>query len=124
MRDFHCCSWIDQIEDFMNRRRFLTLSTLAGIAPGPFSNLTLAEPIRPRPEPRPSKLKLPMLKHALSTPQTGFPTITPQFAAQFGPGTGGIQMVRSETLNDFYTQMQIQAVNGYVLSAMTTIQNL
>lgn len=109
----------------MNRRRFLTLGTLAaGMAPGPFSKLMLAEPTKPGSEARLSKLKLPMLKHSMSTPQIGFPTITPQFAAQFGPGTGGIQMVRTESLDDFYAQMQSQAVNGNVLTAMTTIQNL
>ena len=60
----------------------------------------------------------------MAAPQTGFPTVTPQFAAMFGPGAGGIQMVRSESLSDFYAQIQAQAASGYVLTAMTTIQNL
>jgi hypothetical protein len=106
----------------MDRRHFITLTGLAAVAPGSFSRALLADPREP--SARRSKLKLPFLKQLLSTPQTGFPTVTPQFAAMFTPGTGGIQMVRSETLNDFYAQIQAQAGNGYVLSAMTTIQNL
>ncbi len=108
----------------MNRRHFLAATALAGIAPGPFSRRLLAEAPNRSALHAPSKLKLPLLKQLLSTPQTGFPTVTPQFAVQFGPGSGAIQMVRSETLADFEAQIQAQAGNGYVLSALTTIQNM
>jgi uncharacterized protein (TIGR03437 family) len=50
--------------------------------------------------------------------------VTPTFAAMFTPGTGGIQLVRSESWSDFAAQTQAQSSNGYVLSSMTTIQNM
>ena len=68
--------------------------------------------------------KMWLLKNLLSTPQAGFPTLTPTFAAMFTPGAGPVQLVRSETWADFTAQTQAQSNNGYVLSAMTSIQNL
>jgi uncharacterized protein (TIGR03437 family) len=71
-----------------------------------------------------SRDKMWLLKQLLSTPQAGFPTLTPTFAAMFAKGTGPVQLVRSETWADFSAQTQAQSNNGYVLSAMTSIQNL
>jgi hypothetical protein len=108
----------DPTEPPLNRRRFLALSTLAGITPGPFAGMLRAEPLSSPQPTRRSKLNLSILKQRLSTPQIGFPTLTPTFAAMFGPGTGPIQLVRSETFDDFTAQTQAQSNNGYVLSAM------
>ena len=111
----------------MNRRRFLSLGALAGMAPGPLSRVLRANTAESasRPAARPSsKFDLPILRQVISAPQTAFPTVTPQFAAMFRPGAGGIQLVRSETIADFYAQIQAQAANGFVLTSMTTIQNL
>lgn len=94
------------------------------MTPGPLSRVLRAEPLDARPRLSRSKLNLPILRQVISTPQTGFPTVTPQFAAMFRPGTGGIQLVRSESIADFYSQIQAQAANGNVLTSMTTIQNL
>ena len=106
----------------MNRRRFLAASALAGFAAGPFSRMLLAG--SPRPTDGRARSKMSLLKSFTSTPVVGFPTVTPQFAAMFRPGTGGIQMVRSENIADFYAQCQAQAANGNVLTSMSTIQNL
>ena len=65
-----------------------------------------------------------LLKTLVSSPVVGFPTVTPTFAAMFTAGTGGIQLVRSESWSDFSAQTQAQSNNGYVLSSMTTIQNV
>jgi len=107
----------------MNRRRFLELSVLAGVAPGPISRVLRAESPHHAPESLPSKLRQPLLRKLLSTPQTGFPILTPTFAAMFTLGSGSIPMVQSESLNDFSAQVSTQSGNGYVLSALTTIQN-
>jgi hypothetical protein len=42
----------------------------------------------------------------------------------FMPGQGPIELVRTETWDDFTAQTQALSNSGYVLSAMTTIQNL
>ena len=92
------------------------------MTPGPLSRALLAaEPEARQPG---TQSKMWLLNKLLSTPQTGFPTLTPTFAAMFTPGSGPIQLVRSETWADFAAQTQAQSKNGYVLSAMTTIQNL
>ena len=106
----------------MNRRRFLALSALAGITPGPFSRVLLAGGRQPAPS-RPKSL-MPLVNRLLSTPQVGFPTLTPTFAAMFAPGAGPAHLVRSETWDDFAAQTQTQSNSGYVLNAMTSIQNL
>lgn len=64
------------------------------------------------------------MKQLLSAPQIGFPTLTPTFAAMFTPGAGPIQLVRSETWAGFMAAAETQSRNGYVLSALTSIQNL
>ncbi len=106
----------------MNRRRFFAVSALAGIAPGPVSRLLLADPAAP--SQKIARYKMPLLNRLLSSPQIGFPTLTPNFAAMFAPGAGPIQLVRSETWADFSAQTQTQSNNGYTLSALTTIQSL
>jgi uncharacterized protein (TIGR03437 family) len=65
-----------------------------------------------------------LLKALTSTPVVGFPVVRPTFAAMFRPGKGGIQLVRSENWADFSAQVQTQSSNGYVLTAMTSIQNM
>jgi uncharacterized protein (TIGR03437 family) len=106
----------------MNRRRFLAVSALAGVNPGPLSRKLLAqESYSSRRHPR---SKMPFLKQLVTTINPGFPSVTPTFAAQFTPGKGGIQLVRSETWDDFTAQTQTQSSNGYVLTAMTSIQNM
>jgi uncharacterized protein (TIGR03437 family) len=106
----------------MNRRSFIAAGALAGFAPGPFSRMLLAEEARLKQ--RGGGSKMAFLKTLVSSPVVGFPTVTPTFAAMFTPGTGGIQLVRSESWSDFAAQAQAQSSNGYVLSSMTTIQNL
>src|SRR5258708_404663 len=106
----------------MNRRRFLSLSALAGITPGLFSRVLLAGDRKPTS--RDPKSLAPLLTRLLSTPQVGFPTLTPTFAAMFVPGAGPAHLVRSETWDDFAARTQTQSNGGYVLSAMTSLQNL
>ena len=112
----------------MNRRRFLAVSALAGIKPGPLSEKLLADepaaPPRREESPRREPGRLPFLNQLVTTIQPGFPTVTPTFAAMFTPGKGGIPLVRSESWDDFTAQTQTQSSNGYVLSAMTSIQNM
>jgi uncharacterized protein (TIGR03437 family) len=67
---------------------------------------------------------MPLLKSFVSSPVSGFPTVTPLFAGMFTPGTGGIQFVQSDNWADFTAQTATQANNGFVMSCMTTIQNL
>jgi len=76
----------------MNRRRFLELSVLAGVAPGPISRVLRAESPHHAPESLPSKLRQPLLRKLLSTPQTGFPILTPTFAAMY---KGQVSLARS-----------------------------
>jgi len=65
-----------------------------------------------------------LVKKLLTTPVTGFPTVMPFFAASFVPGTGPVQMVRTETWAEFAAQVQSLSTQGYVLSCFTTIQNM
>jgi len=70
--------------------------------------------------------RAPSLVHKLlSTPVTGFPTITPLFAASFGAGSGPISLVRTETWSDFVFQVGEMAEHfNMVLSCYTTIQSM
>jgi hypothetical protein len=105
----------------MNRRKFLAASALASLAPDLSRSLLIAGP-RPL-DPR-SGSKMPLLQSLVTTPVVGFPTVTPMFAAMFTPGAGGIQFVQSDNWADFTTQTATMSNNGYILSCMTTIQNL
>jgi uncharacterized protein (TIGR03437 family) len=106
----------------MNRRNFIAISALAGMTPGQLARVMRGA--EPNPSQQDTRNKMWLLKQLLSTPQAGFPTLTPTFAAMFAPGTGPVQLVRSETWADFTARTQAQSNNGYVLSAMTSIQNL
>jgi uncharacterized protein (TIGR03437 family) len=70
-----------------------------------------------------------LVSKLLSTPVTGFPTITPLFAASFVPLvntglSGGPQMVRTETWADFAAQVASLSSSNYVLSCFTSIQSM
>ena len=65
-----------------------------------------------------------LVRKLLTTPVTGFPTVMPLFAASLVPGTGPVQMVRTETWEEFAAQVQSLSAQGYVLSCFTTIQNM
>ena len=101
--------------DSINRRRFLYLGA---VGLHPFSRFGRAESYdRRRPIP-------PLVSAALSSQVIGFPTVTPNFAAAFLPGTAQPQMVRSETFEDFSAQAQTLAASNYRLACFTTIQSM
>jgi len=110
----------------MNRRSFLGLGAM-GVAASRLSRPVVAAEttgdvrVRRRTPALVSKL--------LSTPVTGFPTITPLFAASFVPLvntglSGGPQMVRTENWDDFTAQVDSLASANYVLSCFTSIQSM
>src|SRR5580658_4325225 len=74
------------LSTFMNRRNFITISALAGMTPGQLARAMRGSESNPSKQDFRNKMWL--LKKLLSTPQSGFPTLTPTFAAQFAKGTG------------------------------------
>jgi uncharacterized protein (TIGR03437 family) len=106
----------------LNRRHFIRLGAAGAAAAHVLPRLGLAAESRTDAR---GRRRMPSLVHKLlSTPVIGFPTVTPLFAASFVPGTGPIQMVRTETWADFAAQVNSMSASGYVLSCFTTIQNM
>jgi uncharacterized protein (TIGR03437 family) len=101
-----------------DRRRFLQLGLggLAALSP-------LARPMAA--EARPASRQAPSLvARALTTSLTGFPTLTPIFAASFQPGKADAKLVVSGSFADFSRQIQRLAAASYRVTCFTTIQNM
>jgi len=111
----------------INRRSFLGLGVTGLAASRLFPQLGIAAETRGGGRVR---RRVPSLvSKLLSTAAAGFPTITPLFAAAFVPSsgsssTGGPQMLRAETFQEFESQVQTLAAQGYVLSCFTSIQSM
>ena len=111
----------------MNRRSFLGLGATGLAASRLFPKLGMAAETRGGGRLR---SRIPSLvSKLLSTAAAGFPTITPLFAAAFVPSsgsnsTGGPQMLRAETFQEFESQVQTMVAQGYVLSCFTSIQSM
>ncbi len=65
-----------------------------------------------------------LLRKALSTPITGFPTIEPIFGGIFVPGAIQTQLISANGFTALNTQVQTLAAQGYVLSSLTAIRNM
>src|ERR1035438_7458862 len=63
----------------MNRRNFIAISALAGMTPGQLARVMRGA--EPNPSQQDTRNKMWLLKQLLSTPQAGFPPLTPTFAA-------------------------------------------
>ena len=107
----------------LNRRHFIRLGATGAAAAAHFlPRLGLAA--ESRTDTRGRRQMPSLVRKLLTTPVTGFPTVMPLFAASFVPGTGPVQMVRTETWTEFSAQVQSLSAQGYVLACFTTIQNM
>src|ERR1700728_2383595 len=105
----------------MDLRQFIHTGLTSAVA------LKLAQGRAAAQEPRNSASRIrrlpSLVTRVLTTPNTGFPSVTPLFSGVFLPGVGAASLVRSESWADFMTQTQTQAIMGYRLACFTTIQN-
>jgi uncharacterized protein (TIGR03437 family) len=108
----------DVSEVRLDRRRFLQMGAASVAALHSFSRTASASPYVHRGR-VPS-----MITNALASPAVGFPTVTPNFAAAFVPGTGKQKLVSSETFDAFSAQADILAAANYRLACFTTIQSM
>lgn len=65
-----------------------------------------------------------LLRKALTTPITGFPTIEPIFGGIFVPGATQTQLISANGFTALNAQVQTLAAQGYVLSSLTAIRNM
>jgi uncharacterized protein (TIGR03437 family) len=101
----------------MNRRHFL------GVGAALLSAMPRRTAAQQPSEPSSSSHLPNIVSQALTTPNLGFPVVTPLFAGVLVRGAAPAQLVRAESWDDFVTQAQ-QIAGSHTLSCFTSIQNM
>jgi uncharacterized protein (TIGR03437 family) len=106
----------------MNRRRFFRIGTASAIALPHLKTRLLAEQ-EAGTELRRNRVPE-LIRRALSTPITGFPTIEPIFGGIFLPGGSVTQLIGANGFTSLSAQVQTLAAQGYRLASLTAIRNM
>ena len=111
----------------MNRRNFFRIGASGAIALHQFPVRLLGDQERGDDHRRgvsPIDRAPDLVRRALSSTVTGFPTIEPIFGGIFLPGGNPTQMVSANGFHALNTQVQTLAAQGYRLASLTAIRNM
>jgi uncharacterized protein (TIGR03437 family) len=111
----------------MNRRSVFRIGAASAIALFQFPDRLFGEQ-EPRNDQRrgasPIQRAPDLVRRALSTTVTGFPTVEPIFGGSFLPGGNQTQLISASGFASFNTQIQNLAAQGWRLASLTTIRNM
>lgn len=111
----------------MNRRNFFRIGAASAIALSRSSDSFLGDDERvsnDRPRLSPIGRAPDLVRRALSSNITGFPTVEPIFGGSFLPGGNQTQLISANGFNSFNAQIQNLAAQGWRLASLTTIRNM